>query len=86
MKKKIGGFIKLSDFPGIDYLMTQYHYYDQGYNLRFGSASNKIYDNASVLNDVMMAYLRLKVCLTDTIDVFCEECCTKIENLLKENF
>lgn len=56
------GFIKLSDFPGIDYLMTQYHYYDEGYDIRFGSASTKIYDYASVLNDVMMANFKLKVC------------------------
>lgn len=58
----IWGFIKLSDFPEINYLMTQYHYYDQGYNLRFTSASTKIYDYASVLNDVMMANFKLKVC------------------------
>lgn len=56
------GFIKLSDFPGIDYLLTEYHYYDQGYNIRFGSAESKIYDYASVLNDVMMANFKLKVC------------------------
>ena len=56
------GHMKLSDFPGIDYLMTQYHYYDQGYNIRFGSASTKIYDYASVLNDVMMKNFNLKVC------------------------
>ena len=56
------GHIKLSDFPGIDYIMTQYHYYDQGYNLRFSSASSKIGDYASVLDDVMMANFGLKVC------------------------
>lgn len=56
------GFIKLSDFPGIDYLMTQYHYYDEGYEKRFGSAESKIYDYASVLNDVMMDLFNLKVC------------------------
>lgn len=58
----IEGFIKVSDFPGIDYLMTQYHYYDEGYNIRFGSASTKIYDYASVFNDVMMDLFNLKVC------------------------
>ena len=58
----IWGFIKLSDFPGIDYLLTEYHYYDQGYNIRFGSAESKIYDYASVLNDVMMVNFKLKVC------------------------
>lgn len=42
--------------------MTEYHYYDQGYNLRFGSASTKIYDYASVLNDVMLDVFNLKVC------------------------
>ena len=41
--------------------MTVYHYYDQGYNIRFGSASTKIYDYASVLNDVMMDLFGLKV-------------------------
>ena len=56
------GFIELDDFPGIDYIMTEYHYYDQGYNIRFGSASDKIYDYASVLNDVMMELFGLKVC------------------------
>lgn len=59
---KTWGFIKLSDFPGIDYLMTQYHYYDKGYEERFGSAESKIYDYASVLNDVMMANFGLKIC------------------------
>ena len=43
-------------------MMTQYHYYDKGYALRFGSAETKIYDYASVLNDVMMANFNLKVC------------------------
>ena len=59
---KTWGFIKLSDFPGIDYLMTQYHYYDKGYEERFGSAESKIFDYASFLNDVMMANFKLKVC------------------------
>ena len=58
----IYGFVKLSDFPGIDYLMTQYHYYDEGYEERFGSAISKISDYASVLNDVMTASFGLKVC------------------------
>ncbi|MBQ2842375.1 MAG: SH3 domain-containing protein [Clostridia bacterium] len=58
----IEGFIKVSDFPGIDFLMTQYHYYDQGFNIRFGSASTKIYDYASVLNNVMTDLFNLKVC------------------------
>ena len=56
------GFIKLSEFPAIKYMITQYHYYDKGYALRFGSAETKIYDYASVLDDVMMAYFNLKVC------------------------
>lgn len=55
------GFIQLSDFPGIDYLMTEYHYYDKGYDLRFGSAKTKILSYASVLNDVMMKNFKLKV-------------------------
>lgn len=58
----IWGFIKRSDFSAIKYMMTQYHYYDKGYALRFGSAETKIYDYASVLNDVMMANFNLKVC------------------------
>ena len=56
------GFIHLSDFPGIDYLMTEYHYYDKGYELRFGSAESKIYEYASVMNDVMMDLFNLKIC------------------------
>lgn len=56
------GFIQLSDFPGIDYLMTEYHYYDKGYEKRFGSSESKILSYASVLNDVMMANFGLKVC------------------------
>ncbi len=61
------GFIELSDFSGIDYLMTEYHYYDQGYALRFNNINNKtasenIYDYASVLNAVMIANFKLKVC------------------------
>ncbi len=56
------GFIQLSDFPGIDYLMTEYHYYDKGYEKRFGSAETKILSYASVLNDVMMSNFKLKVC------------------------
>lgn len=59
--EKVWGFIKLSDFPGIDYLFTEYHYYDQGYNIRFGSASTKIYTYASVMNDVMMDLFKLKI-------------------------
>ena len=57
----IWGFIKLSDFSGIDYLFTEYHYYDQGYNIRFGSAENKIYTYASVMNDIMMDLFNLKI-------------------------
>ncbi len=56
------GFIKTSDFTSIDYLMTQYHYFDKGFDKRFENAESKIYDYASVLNDVMMANFRLKVC------------------------
>ncbi len=57
----IWGFIKLSDFPAIKYMMTQYHYYDKGYDLRFSSANSKISDYASVLNDVMMENFGMKV-------------------------
>ncbi|MBQ8015720.1 MAG: Ig-like domain-containing protein [Clostridia bacterium] len=56
------GFIRISDFPGIDYLMSEYHYYDQGFDVRYDSAVSKIYDYASVLNDVMMANFNLKIC------------------------
>ncbi len=56
------GFIELSDFPGIDYIMHQYHYYDKGFAVRFDSAGDKIYDYAEVLNDAMMRYFNLKVC------------------------
>ncbi len=56
------GFILLSDFPGIDYLFSEYHYYDQGFDVRYDSPISKIYDYASVLNDVMMDSFRLKVC------------------------
>lgn len=58
----IWGFIRLSDFPAIKYMMTQYHYYDEGYKERFSSANTKIADYASVLNDVMMVNFKLKVC------------------------
>ena len=58
----IWGFINLSDFPTIKYMMTEYHYYDEGYKKRFSSPNTKIADYASVLNDVMMANLGLKVC------------------------
>lgn len=56
------GYIKITDFPSIKYLLNMYHCYDQGYNLRFGSASTKIYSYTSVLNDVMMDNFGLKVC------------------------
>lgn len=58
----IWGFINLSDFSTIKYMMTQYHYYDQGFNIRFGSASTKISDYASVLNDKMIELFGLKIC------------------------
>lgn len=58
----IWGFIQLSDFSGIDYLMTEYHYYDQGYKLRFNSDGSNIYEYASVMNDVMMDLFNLKIC------------------------
>ncbi len=58
----IWGFINLSDFPTIKYMMTEYHYYDEGYKKRFSSPNTKIADYASVLNDVMMANFGLKVC------------------------
>jgi len=66
VKVKIGdgykyGHIKLSDFPGIDYIMTQYHYYDKGYKLRYSDEGSKIKEYASVLDDVMMANFKLKV-------------------------
>lgn len=61
------GFIKLSDFPGIDYLLTEYHYYDKGYKTRFPNVNNNtppqnIYNYASILNDVMTKLFKLKVC------------------------
>lgn len=56
------GYIKITDFSSIEYLMNMYHCYDQGYDLRFGSASTKIYSYSSVLNDVMMDNFKLKVC------------------------
>lgn len=58
----INGFIKLSDFPGIDYLMAEYHYYDEGFDVRYDYPISKIYDYAEVMNDVMMANFNLKVC------------------------
>lgn len=64
--EKIWGYIELSDFPGIDYLFTEYHYYDKGYDIRFKnvynkSASDNIYAYASVMNDVMMDLFKLKI-------------------------
>lgn len=56
------GFIKTSDFTSIDYLMTQYHYFDKGFDKRFENAESRIYDYASVLNNVMMDLFKLKVC------------------------
>lgn len=56
------GFILLSDFPGIDYLMSEYHYYDQGFSVRYESPFSKIKDYTNVLNDVMMDLFGLKVC------------------------
>ena len=58
----IWGFINLSDFSAIKYMMTQYHYYDKGFDKRFGSASTKIADYTSVLNDKMMELFGLKIC------------------------
>gem|GEM_PF-3802825 len=55
------GHIKLSDFPGIDYMMFQYHYFDNGYKSRFNDDGSKIIQYASVLDDVMMANFGLKV-------------------------
>ena len=59
--EKVWGFIKISDFSEIEYIVTQYHYYDKGYEKRFGSASTKISDYVSVLNNVMMSNFGLKV-------------------------
>jgi len=56
------GHIKLSDFSGIDYMMFQYHYFDNGYKSRFKDDGSKIIQYASVLDDVMMANFGLKVC------------------------
>ncbi len=56
------GHIKLSDFSGIDYMMFQYHYFDNGYESRFNDDGSKIIQYASVLDDVMMANFGLKVC------------------------
>lgn len=58
----VSGFIQVSDFPGIDYLMSEYHYYDKGFEVRYDSPINKIYDYASVLNNIMMENFNLKVC------------------------
>ncbi|MBO5410654.1 MAG: hypothetical protein J6A60_05285, partial [Clostridia bacterium] len=58
----IRGFIKLSEFPGIDYIMHQYHYYDFGYELRFGSPRDRIFDYAAVMNRHMLRMFNLKVC------------------------
>ncbi len=58
----ISGFIPVSDFPGIDYLMSEYHYYDKGFDVRYDSPTTKIYDYASVLNDIMMENFNLKIC------------------------
>lgn len=55
------GHMKLSDFPGIDYIMIQYHYYDQGHKLRFNDNGDKINEYASVLDNIMMANFKLKV-------------------------
>ena len=55
------GFVHLSDFPGINYLMTEYHYFDQGFEERYGSGYRKIRDYSSVLNDVMMRIFGLKI-------------------------
>lgn len=57
----IKGFVQLSDFPGINYLMTEYHYYDQGFEVRFDSGYEKIRDYSSVLNDIMMRIFGLKI-------------------------
>lgn len=56
------GHINLSDFPGIDYIMFQQHYFDNGYKSRFNDNGIKILQYASVLDDVMMANFGLKVC------------------------
>lgn len=58
----VSGFIQLSDFPGIDYLMSEYHYYDEGFEVRYDSPISKILDYSYVLNDVMMANFNLKIC------------------------
>lgn len=55
------GFIPISDFPGIDYLLTQFHYYDQGFDERYYEAEAKIYDYSEVLNDIMMDLFNLKI-------------------------
>lgn len=55
------GFVHLDDFPGINYLMTEYHYYDQGFEERFGSGFDKIRGYSSVLNDIMMRIFGLKI-------------------------
>lgn len=57
----IKGFVHLDNFPGINYLMTEHHYYDQGFEERFGSGYEKIRDYSSVLNDVMMRFFGLKI-------------------------
>lgn len=58
----ISGFIEVSDFPGIDYLMTEYHYYDEGFDTRYDSAHSKIESYTYILNEIMMDTFNLKVC------------------------
>jgi len=73
------GHMKLSDFPGIDYLMIQFHYYDKGYELRFNDKGEKINEYASVLDNIMMANFKLKV--VSSVDFYtsvADEC--KIES------
>lgn len=63
----IWGFINLSNFSKINYFLTEYHYYDNGYKIRFPNVNNKtpsesIYSYTSVLNNLMIKLFKLKVC------------------------
>ncbi len=82
----IAGHIKLSDFPGIDYVMTQHHYYDQGYKLRFDDDGDKIYEYAAVLDDVMMANFNLKIySYVNPYTSVADECKIKSYDSVKRN-
>lgn len=72
------GHIKLSDFSGIDYMMFQYHYFDNGYESRFNDDGRKIIQYTYVLDDIMMANFGLKVVpYTQLYNSVADECKNK---------